>query len=768
MPTSLKNKTTTVSVRKKAAVLAESSTKVKKAIKVPTKTPSKNEAPKKAKRTLRRAVKIETPVVVPSVASLRLVEKVEAYRTWYYENFPLYVSSVTRVAGFSFILFGTLLTSTFYLADKNYSWFSSAALVCSLQNCIETPDSELPIGSPLVVYNNSLPLVVSTDTDFIIKLENTSEVSVEVRSSLSWESYPLEYEEKISDTEYKYLIRPTALPASTYFINARVHLNGKSFIFKGPSFSILENGTLESEVNLESLPAATNLSTLSKSLVNESPVLEADEQNLSSSTSFDIETKTKLEKNDLENKPITIKLKEVNQSKYLLLTLADFLPDKVEVYAEVTDSKQPLFLGLATLVNGEWLFSLSALDLPAVNLKVYAAFRTEEGLNQSESVTYKPFLLPRPGSEEDAKLEVAILKQKIELALENINISLSDRENYGTSFASSTNSLSKLLYEKQFLTQAEASFLSTEVKGNMPYIDSLLQRYASVRKTDYLIDENNTLIDSLNNTMANQVALDTDNENLFSSLVTILATRFELYKAYVDKIENEIEDATAGLSLRDTDKDGLNDLDEAIFYKTDIESTDTDMDGVIDSIEVINISDPKVSNLRSFVKSDSTPNIKIDENVVIIDSVEPLVMKSYNEDYEQVYASVQGKSLPNTHVAVIMKNPYTSGLIKTDSTGNFSYFIEKPLLDGNYEVMAALQNNDGELVVATAPYTFSKVSKEFTASLASVGKSYFEAPPNKSELFSRTGAAALIIVIFGVTLLLLAQSLRIKTKILIK
>ncbi len=716
--------------------------------------PIENEMAVKKKTTARKTFAKKTEpkevVSIPTVPSLRLVEKVQVYRLWYKNNLSRYAASTARYGGYVFVALGTILATSSYLVEKNFTAVT-AAVVCSEDICNEIPDAALPAGSPLVTFLTALPVKLETDSEMLIKVENAVEVEVSLINTLSGQQTILVQTEAPTDGIHHFLIAVNELQASAYTLSAKVKADSIVYQFTGPNF------TVPSLEIVEPAPEAVVI-------VEE----EVEAVEVSSSTELmSEEEKEKTIEIIKPTAPISIALKQLDDSKYLTIKTGDFLPTVVEVYSKLEFSDEPVFLGLATLVQGEWIFSLTALELPVAKHLIFSAFTLDGKTYQSEGVLFTPPAKEILNIATDADL--AILIEKVKLGLENASVTPATRQNFFSGF-SSTSEAFAFLEEKQFAANATLAAVNTAMADETLNLNALLERYASAVQGGniYLINLADSMLTEHYKSLAHVVAIELDDNSVIPSLTTILSLRYQVLKEKVKTFEALIKHQTNDLINRDSDHDGLSDFDEVTLYETNPLMTDSDSDGVTDAVEVIKGFDPLNSDIRSAATVMQNIDEVVYDDVVSISSVEPLVIKGLEATNESVFALVQGQSLPNAFVTVISYTSSTLGIIKTNSTGKFAYTLEKELNDGDYEMVAVLSDNFGSIVASSKPYKFTKNKNVFA--IGTVGSKHSILSPE--EFFSPTLAhnvtAAIGVVAFGFILILLGQTLRSRRGISIK
>lgn len=743
---------TTVRVVRKATTSAVAKKAVPKK-KVPPEVvqlPAAQTKPKKVGKTVRaqttppktKSEVVVTPskqevVFVPSTASLRLLEKIELYRIWYAQSFPTYMSTVAKVGGYTFVLLGTLLASFSYLSNKDL--FGPAATVCTEVDCVTIADAELPPEAPLITFLNSLPTEITSDTDFVLRAENTAEPKVSLQHLESGERVSLSPMEVMERGEFKYLIKHDLKPG-TYIVQAEARDGVTTYKFSTTPVTIPGEVAVTVPIVRPALDDSLSTSTASGTAMVEETALVPVE-----TTDGDTAATTPLH-------PLTVRVVDTANATYLRINVGDFAPDQVEVYSRVTGSSEALYLGLATQVQGEWIFSLSALDLPHYEHQLYASFAARDKAYQTEATTYIP--ADFSNSNLTSESELFLLVEKIELALATADVKNATRQQYLSHIASTTPAFFDTAHEVTFADDSLLTEADTQLQLYNQSIDRLLSYYAAAVQggQKYLLD----LVDSKFVAEYKLIAQSYPDTESITTLETLYALRFQDLKDRVRDMEQQVGDQTNNLMARDTDSDGFSDFDEIANYDTDPAKADTDKDGVLDAIESISGFNPLVSDIQNLVTLTQNSEERIFNEVLTIKGVEAITQKSAGADI--TYAVLSGTSIPNSYVTILSYTLGTIGVIRTNLKGDFSYTIEKDLVEGEYEVAAVLTDNNGNVVASSKPYIFTKTKHDLVA--AAVGETLVFIPQNAtSETLPAAVTASVAVTAFGFLLVLLSQTL---------
>ncbi len=436
----------------------------------------------------------------------------------------------------------------------------------------------------------------------------------------------------------------------------------------------------------------------------------------------------------------------------------NLLPDSVEVYAKLEFAPEALFLGLATLVQGEWVFSLSALDLPSLDLILFASFAVDGVVYKSEGILYTPKSVAAVEEQSDD----AILEQKIALALTSSTLDINTRNSYFQTQSSSTETLFDPTYEEQFASQAILLNVDAKMSEVEDSINILLARYGSVVQggKKYLIDLADAALISHYRSLSSAIALDAGEKAITPTLETVLALRYQTLKNRVENFEAELATVTSSLTAKDSDSDGISDFDELSIYKTNPQSADSDIDSVVDGVEIVRNFDPLFADVSKFAHLGEVRGGIEQDEVVKITSVKPVVIKGISNDNEEVFALIEGHTIPNTFVTIISYSSLTIGMIKANAAGDFTYTLEKAFGEGQQEIVAVITDNTGDIVASSKPYHFIKTKNAFVAAALSNKQATFEESGDERPILTSTIIAAIAVVTFGFILLLLGQNIR--------
>jgi hypothetical protein len=193
----------------------------------------------------------------------------------------------------------------------------------------------------------------------------------------------------------------------------------------------------------------------------------------------------------------------------------------------------------------------------------------------------------------------------------------------------------------------------------------------------------------------------------------------------IDHIANKVEtfeslrrERSEGKVSKDSDGDGITDIDERVLFNTDPLRADTDGDGFTDGAEIIRGFNPvdAASEAAIVYKSPKeTIGIAANNNLQVTEVTPEIILSGIAEEASAIQARVKGKALPNSFVTLYIFSTPTIVTVRTEADGSFEYTFSKELEDGEHQVFVALTDNTGDIVAQSAPFTFIKQAEAFTA-----------------------------------------------------
>lgn len=710
-------------------------------------------------------------VFVPGAASLRLLEKVQLYSLWYERHVPATMSAVAKVGGYAFIILGTVFAVYSFIDVKNIIP-TPAALVCTEEVCTDIPDTELAATAPKISFINSIPTALSSDTDFKIVALNTDTPIITLTAVETGNTVVLEPAERINETEYRFMLPAGRLTPASYTIEASAEKEGSTYTFVGPTFIIVSKEPLVAPVVEEVkepvvLGAATTSEPVAAEAVEEMVATSTEEVEETTDESTDEEVIVDEEETVNESvtqggalSTIAIALHTDTQAEYLKITTGEFAPNRVEVYSQTPGSTQPLYLGQATLVHGEWVFSVSALQLPYTNHNLYASFVVAGKTYQSEAVLYVPQVSQTTSP--DTEADLAVLVQKIELALLASNVNNENRRSYLNYFASLPEVLFVEEDERQFAETPLLEVINTAMLADAAALEPLLLQYAAAvqAENDFFIALASSALTDHYTKLASTIAGTIAEPGAVPAIHTVLALRYQVLKDKVRESEEQIKQDTNNLTSKDGDQDGISDFDEVANFGTNPLYADTDKDGVLDSVELVRNSDPLVANQTIVpILNKNIEEVTFDA-VVEINFVGPQILTTQEDETGEHFVRIEGRSVPNSYVYLLSYTTGVVGVIKTSSTGTFSYTIERDFGIGEHEIAAVLTDVSGGIVASSKPHRFARTENAFVAAAAMSRVEGQGSQPTENNVLLHLLVAAVGVITFGFILLLLSNTLR--------
>jgi len=742
----VRKKTPQKTARKKA--VAKKLLSIKK--KPPTaKIVTKSENKRKSKNVL---VKNDDAVVtIPTTASLRLLEKVNLYKLWYQETLPLRVTSSARFFGYLFIGLGTLFAVSGHMMNSNLTP-GVAALICSAGICEEVADDLLPSGAPYITFLNTIPQEIKSNIDFSIKVDNTDNFRLILTNIQTGSKSDLKYITQTEAVNYQYLIATAKLLPGDYRIEAIADAGDTEYVFAGPTFSYKPEErhfkpveVVEADIDLEI--DEDGQSTSSTDITSTSTTTLSNDVSITSTSS-----------SPNDRLPVSLTLEKSTDASYLVITTGDFLPQRVNVYSRIDQSRPEIYLGQAQLVQNQWFFSLSAISLPLVPQQLFASFDVD-GLTKRTKAVFLPYL--QEGIQTfDISEDFLIRQKKVDLTLQSLGVPNESRKLYYTSSAS-------VLRQEN-----ESQFIGERLIAE---IDDILQTEASVLDTyffhygltylggqSYLVNLAKQELDNYTKIIASTIAQNNNDNTLAPAIETILQTRFSKLTEMIKPLEDKLVTQTNTLIKQDSDSDGITDFDEITNLFTDPTSPDTDQDGVIDGVEIILLTDPLSADAQAFPQLiQNQPTVASEEVLSVIKS-KPMVFETNTKLPKQTQYSIEGRGIPNTFVYLLDRTSNNVGVIKTNASGEFFYTIEQTAIQGLSTIQAAMIGSTGEIVSLSAIYDYTKQSNQLMAAVSNIFLGDQEFTSRLTSFNILIGSVSLVAL--GFILLFLAQGIIMRRK----
>lgn len=262
-----------------------------------------------------------------------------------------------------------------------------------------------------------------------------------------------------------------------------------------------------------------------------------------------------------------------------------------------------------------------------------------------------------------------------------------------------------------------------------------------------------------------KVPKSSDRESVLTKIKDHMESITQDLRKRTEKSEALIKERVGDAVNKDSDSDGISDYDEVNLYKTDPMSADTDKDGFIDGIEVLNGFDPRNSAREANLQYESPKDQGVvREDILAIDHI-TTITDGANEKSE-IKAQIGGRGLPNSFVTLYIFSTPIVVTVKTDSDGNWSYIFDKELDEGTHELYVGMTDNAGRIVAKSDPLSFVKTAEAFSPVDAAAAGSV-TVTPEEPALISKNMLliiGSVLVVALGIILILLGLHVRPKSK----
>ena len=455
----------------------------------------------------------------------------------------------------------------------------------------------------------------------------------------------------------------------------------------------------------------------------------------------------------------------------------------VNLYIDDVAAATPRFIGAATKpsAGADWYLNWYTPNVPNGTYRLFARAVTPYGRMESEPVQIKVdnSSVIRDLSPDDSK--------KIERINDAVKaLSTTDTETNSQSLHSETKpgdsqehntSLQTRTTESQ--TNASTSF-ATYIAPYQADLRAELNRLAAAIRSH---DES-----AQNRVMQRLKELETRIINRYSTLRDDATNRaafqdaFAKYQAHfvaqVNATDTYITKRAGADVFKDSDKDGISDFDEVTIYHTDPFSADTDGDGIIDGVEIMDGYDPLNSKRQAPVTfaSPQTSGV-VRSDILSVDSVTPVTATTTasstagaatssaeaipNAGATKAVAVFAGKALPNSFVTLYIYSTPIVVTVRTDSEGSWRYRFDKELEDGNHEIYVGITDNAGRIIAKSKPFAFVKRADAITPAAAAGLTAPTNQPTNDALLDTPMLylIVAISVVAIGLVLILLSLHL---------
>lgn len=623
----------------------------------------------------------------------------------------------------------------------------------------ETTPNTVTVTQPTVrFYEVPTVTVIGRDTPIAITLVAAHNPKLYLVSPTHGTRTEVVHQRAVENRLYYTLPTAVANPGEYHVLVVVTAVDGSSIAnFTSPRFVVPKPPTNETVVS-----STTNTT-------GQTPITTVVPETVSNTVATTTSTTT------VTTNPLILKARLGTASNtYQIWTEGGGVYNRVELYLRNTSSTGRTFLGLATKTTAGYVYWLDASTVP-VGTYIVIAQAKRDGVIIDATETKITTTAPAPTITEttDREAEELIIKTNLtaEATVPTEPDVLSVRRDYTTTVlptptpttprpitATATTPTPAALPPADILPlQERAQELLFERKERL---NELFIRQASAIQTG----------DATISKLADE-ALEAEIKTLGDGLDANTKAEIErAAKVEIDKIkekivvtENILKARTKDKSALDTDKDGISDYDELTIYKTNAKDSDTDRDGVLDSIEIVRGFNPNDATTEAVINFASPKELRYTNDTILkVENVVPVLSHTTETESPAVHSEIHGFALPNSFVTLYIYSTPTVVTLRTNSDGSFAYVFEKELEDGEHEVYVALTDNTGDIVVQSNSFSFVKTAQAFTYEDDSV--TLFETAqvpavaPETSQTFMIT--IIMSIVAMGLILILLGQMLR--------
>jgi hypothetical protein len=181
----------------------------------------------------------------------------------------------------------------------------------------------------------------------------------------------------------------------------------------------------------------------------------------------------------------------------------------------------------------------------------------------------------------------------------------------------------------------------------------------------------------------------------FSAFLSHAVSHYESREQY---IQGQASEAV----LRDTDADGVVDVDE---YRlgTDPESADSDGDGYTDFAEIVGGFNP-LSVIRESISTHQEPTDAFPASNDVLEFLD--FTATYRDNTGQYIPRITGRAPHRSFVTLSVYPEKIHITARTDHNGVWKRDIDAPLRDGQHELYAVQTDNTGAIIARTTPFHF--------------------------------------------------------------
>lgn len=196
----------------------------------------------------------------------------------------------------------------------------------------------------------------------------------------------------------------------------------------------------------------------------------------------------------------------------------------------------------------------------------------------------------------------------------------------------------------------------------------------------------------------------------FADSKSKVSNSLDNYKAFLEQIIKDEQNADLKLLELDSDNDGISDYDEKYIFKTDLQNPNTTGGDQNDAEKILAGINPQSPDFEKInyenPKENKTAPISA---LYTVERVEKI-----SNDKGQKVLQLSGTALPNSFITLYIFSSPVVVTIKTDGNGSWVYTLDKELQDGNHEVFVTTVDNSGRILARSESIPFA-ITKEVAA-----------------------------------------------------
>ena len=723
---------------------------------VPKRAPRKRAARKVAPKSAPKKSESKQPkkpaendIHLPQNMSVRSIEKSLVYQRefgYFYRN-AMY--KIAYASGLCFLLVGISYLSLGHIADTKLQ--RATVIESTADNILGAADSLVDNSASTFRLISDIPANITAPTQVAFEVTNAADVKVVVAPKDKFNGYSTELK-KISDSKYSVTFSgPDKISAGYYTLLFFIKTPSGERYQKRSDLFFMGNQDVEAWYN-KPVEAVTESGIISE----ESHAEPVDEISVKQEVTPEVINKDEIEPPEdapsAENTDTAATTDEEALTLQLLTPPADILtgttvlslrtsatPPFVELYARSTSATTPTFVTLGVERLDRWVFQFDSSNLPNGSYAFFVKTKVDGKSVVSPSLT----------------LRVA---NTVNTTSNTVSLpSTEDRPVITTADflpSSKAASLPEVAHETDLI-----------IKENEESINELLKRYATAKQAgdDSLVQAARNALSEEQERIAIKTTTNLRTRDISDSIDTELQERLIDLQDRIDTFESLRKEQSGGNSSKDSDNDGISDVDEVNLYKTDPSSPDTDGDGFADGIEIVrgyNPIDPAVEAVISFESPKESVGLVRDD--VLSVTVTPVEVIAANTTSGTLNAEIRGTALPNSYVTIYIFSSPTVVTVRTDADGSFVYSFDKELEDGTHDVYVAITDNAGEILAQSSPFSFVKEAQAITPIAAAGAESVSPSPlaVTESKQSGYNAALGIGVLAFGLILFMLGISLR--------